>query len=42
VSYAAAAYVVVIGGVFAYAVWLARTRRRLARELADQTFSNGG
>ena len=33
-SYALAAYVLVIGGVFAYASWLARVRRRLAREFA--------
>ena len=37
-----AVYVLVIGGVFAYGVWLARTRRRLTRELAVHAVSNGG
>ena len=41
-SYALAAYAVVIGGVFAYAAWLARARRRLLRELAAHAVSNGG
>ena len=41
-SYALAAYGVVIGGVLAYAAWLAHTRRRLARALAAPPDSNGG
>ena len=41
-SYALAAYGLVIGGVFAYGAWLARTRRRLARELATHPVPNGG
>ena len=41
-SYALAAYAVVLGGVFAYAAWLARARRRLARALAAPPDPNGG
>jgi hypothetical protein len=41
-SYALAAYGVVVGGVLAYAAWLARTRRRLTRELAAQAVPNRG
>jgi CcmD family protein len=42
VSYALAAYGVVIGGVVAYATWLARTRRQLERELAAAPQRNDG
>jgi len=42
VSYALAAYALVIVGVLAYAVWLARARRRLARQLVGHRFSNRG
>lgn len=41
-SYVLAAYGVVVGGVAAYAAWLARTRRHLARELAAAPQRNDG
>jgi len=41
-SYALATYGVVIAGVLAYAAWLARTRRRLERELATLPLPNRG
>jgi CcmD family protein len=42
VSYALAAYGLVIAGVLAYATWLANTRRRLERELAARPLPNRG
>jgi len=42
VSYLVAAYAIAIGGVVGYARWLARTRQRLARELADRSAANRG
>jgi CcmD family protein len=42
VSYAAAAYLVVAGGVAAYAAWLARARRQLERELSGVRERNDG
>ena len=41
-SYAFAAYALVVGGVVAYAAWLARTRRQLERELAGAPQRNDG
>ena len=41
-SYAVAAYALVVGGVAAYAAWLAQARRRLERELASQPDRNHG
>lgn len=41
-SYAVAAYAIAVGGVLAYAVWLARTRARLVRALSGPPGSNGG
>ena len=41
-SYALATYGLVIVGVLAYAGWLARTRRRLATELAMRPLPNRG
>jgi len=42
VSYLVAAYAVTIAGVLGYAAWLARTRRRLAGEVADRSGANRG
>jgi CcmD family protein len=42
VSYAVAAYLVVIGGVAAYAGRLARARRQLERELSGARERNDG
>ena len=41
-SYAVAAYALVVGGLAAYAAWLARARRRLERELAAWPGRNHG
>ena len=41
-SYALAAYGVVIAGVLAYATWLASARRRLEHELATRPLPNRG
>lgn len=41
-SYALAAYLVAVGGVAAYAAWLARARRQLERELASAPERNDG
>jgi CcmD family protein len=41
-SYALAAYVVVVGGVVAYGAWLARRRKQLERELAAAAERNDG
>ena len=41
-SYALAAYAVVLGGLAAYAAWLGRTRRQLERELAGAPQRNDG
>ena len=40
--YALATYGLVIAGVLTYAAWLARTRRRLERELATRRLPNRG
>jgi hypothetical protein len=40
-SYALAAYAVVVAGLATYAAWLARARRRL-RELLDRPARNDG
>jgi hypothetical protein len=42
VSYALAAYGLVVGAVAAYAAWLAQARRRLERELASLASRNHG
>jgi CcmD family protein len=42
VSYAVAAYLVVIAGIAAYAAWLARARRQLERELPGVPERNHG
>jgi hypothetical protein len=42
VSYALASYVLVIGGVAAYALALSRARRRLAAEIAAHSGPNRG
>jgi heme exporter protein CcmD len=42
VSYVLAAYGLAVGGVAAYAAWLARTRRQLERELAGAPQRNDG
>jgi len=42
VSYVIAAYAVVVGSVVAYALVLARARRRLARELTSRPARNDG
>ena len=41
-SYLIAAYAVVALGVAGYAGWLARTRQRLAREVANHGRANRG
>jgi hypothetical protein len=42
VSYALAAYAIVVGGLVAYGAGLARARRRLERELAAPSLRNHG
>jgi hypothetical protein len=42
VSYALAAYALVIGAVLAYTGWLVRSAARLARELRARTTANRG
>ena len=41
-SYAVAAYGVVLAGLLAYASWLLRTRERLAREVRARAGTNRG
>jgi hypothetical protein len=41
-SYALAAYALVVGGITAYAAWLASARRALVRELASHPPRNHG
>ena len=41
-SYALAAYALVVAGLAAYAAWLARARRRLQRELLDRPARDHG
>jgi CcmD family protein len=42
VSYLVACYALVFASVGAYAAWLARERKRLARELSAQPGTNRG
>jgi len=41
-SYAVASYALVVGGLVAYGAWLARSRRRLERELGAPRDRNHG
>jgi CcmD family protein len=42
VSYALAAYAIAVGGIAAYAAWLARQRRALESELRSEPLRNHG